>query len=105
MIKSRDQIGFDSTAADASTGCCMTFDPTFASASGNVVLTISARHARRRLFELPFPLSFLILPPSRRVILARKAAQSARVIPNFSKNHAAEEVPSMACLEYDKEAL
>jgi hypothetical protein len=48
MMKSRDQIGFDTTATEASIGPCMILDRTVASASGNVVLTISA-------FELSVP--------------------------------------------------
>jgi hypothetical protein len=99
MIKSKDQVGLDTTATDASTGCRMIFDPRFGSASGNVVLTTSARHAMRRLFELPCSASFLSCfgPPD-----GADNRSSCHRLQNFSRNYAAEEVPSMTCLEYDK---
>jgi hypothetical protein len=59
MTRSTDQMGFDSTATDASIGCCTIFDRTIASASGNVVLTIPAS-------ELSVPLIFRSCPFSRR---------------------------------------
>jgi hypothetical protein len=94
MIKSRDQIGFDTTATEASIGPSMIFDRTVASASGNLVLT---------MIRLCIVCSGAFLTPARPC--AQQGSYRARVIPKLWQKSCLEKVPSMPWLEYDSEPV